>query len=650
MQTKFNYTSGGDFKRSDNSSDYVGYFNLNDNGNAYTEKYYNGNTSILLNPASNVSTDYYRSNYFKDRYIYDVLSLPHTLDEILVQPNELVNYAVLNKKIEYLQNNLIYAYSKLFIGSTDVPVDDNVNNLCNLVGASSFDWTVKTTGRAFGFSPLSSVPNLSAYLEYDKMHKFVVIPFTNYNGIGIFGISNTYLIGLSSKMSADGQLSDPMFTFYTNVIDNSTNEKCENLEDITYDGKYLYVSDSKINAGGQVFKYDITGYYTNDEIFEGKRFLIEPIGGIGNVDRKNKFNGCTTLGSKENEIWVYDSGNKVIKIFDNNFIWKKTIRIPNNSYDTYTVLDIRHRVMNNHIYVLFERIYDNPNDNIKASTTYGLFEYNENYILENTYIFEDYLFEDTDVKFKRIAISQQDSNVFYAITETSVFKKFFTKPEKTFAVFSRTKLYADDEFRWGDEYIERNWEDLLDYETWGYSEFMVMNLTTNDIYIIGSKENKDDLYFMGSSYITHSNEKTEYFSLLEDESLPYYNFDRIRLDNNEYNQSFVLNKELYKLFSNIIQFKNNLKGKFYAEYNDYSDLVYNKYIYFTDEEINTLDIDLDYNSFINDNELVQPNVINRTFSKIYEFQNNLLELTKVKLKNIKTWVDIKSNNNIYPIE
>ena len=650
MQTKFNYTSGGEFTTSNTSINYIGYFNVDDNGNVYTEKYYDPSLSVLLIPSNQYGSDYYRFSYFKDRYIYDTLRLPHTLDEILIQSNELVNFNVLNKKIEYIQNNLIYVYSKIFIGSTEVPIDNKVNSLANLIGTDKFEWISKSGTRSYGFGTLASVSALSAHSEYDKMHKFVVIPFINNKGIGIFGISDTYLIGLSSKITVDGQMYDPAFTFYTDVIDNNTNEKCENLEDITFDGKYLYVSDSKINGGGQVFKYDVSGYYTNDEVFENKRFLIEPIGGFGNIDKKNKFNRCSVLGSKSNELWVYDSGNNAIKTFDNNFVYKKTIKIPNNNYNTYTILDIRHRVMNNHIYVLFKRVYDNPNDTIDASTTFGLFEYNENHLLQNTYIFEDYLFQDTDIEFQRMAISQQDSNVFYVITHTAVFKKFFTRPEKTFAVFSRTKLYDDDIFRWGDHYIERNWESLEDFETWNHAEFMNINLDTNDIYIIGSNQNKDDLYFMGSSYISHSNEKTEYFSLLNDEKMAYYNLDSIKLDKTEYNQSFVLNKELYKLVTNIIQFKNNLKGKFYAEYNNYGDLVYNQYIYFTDDEIKTLDINLDYNSFINDNELVQPNAINRIFTNIYKFQNNLLNLTKAKLKNIKTWVDIKNNTNIYPLE
>ena len=66
--------------------------------------------------------------------------------------------------------------------------------------------------------------------------------------------------------------------------------------------------------------------------------------------------------------------------------------------------------------------------------------------------------------------------------------------------------------------------------------------------------------------------------------------------------------------------------------------------------MNLLNIEMDYNSFVNDNEKVEPNVLNRLFTKIYDFQIILLELTKVRLKNIKTWVDLEYNSNIYPID
>ena len=642
MQTKFNYTSGGEFLKLDGTA-YVGYFNVNNNGEVYTDRYFSKfSEKLVLN--SRYSSDYYTSINFKDRDVFDVLELPYNIKEIEIQPNEIVGFSILNEKIKYLNENILFLYSKLYMGSTDVPFDNNVNTLCNLIGTNNFNWETKEKqvagDRIFGFGSLENNPTLSAYKEFDSLKRFVVIPFENNKGIGIFGISNTHFIGLTSTISDEGQLSGAKFTFYTNVIDNYSNETCKNLEDIKYDGKFLYVSDSKINEGGQVFKYDIEGYITNDAVFENKKYMIKPIGGSNLSDKINKFKNCTVLGVNNKEVWVYDSGNNSIKIFDSNFVWKKTIKIP--SIRNYLILDIQHRKMNDYVYLLFKDTYD-PKD-IK----YGLFEYDNNYKLINTYIFEDILFKDTDGQFNRMAISEQDSNVFYVTTNNSVFKKFFSRPTKTFAVFNRDKFYPNDTFIWN--LIELEWDNLRDYETWNYAEYFTINLTTHDIHIVASNKNKDDLYFVGDSYISHLNERTEYLSLLNDEDLTYYNYNSIKFENMEYNQAFILNKEIYKLYQNILQFKNNLKGRFYAEFDKYGDVKYRDYIYLTDEEINSLNIDIEYNSFINDNELVQPNVINRIFNIIYNLQKSFLSLTQVKLKNLKTWVDLQNGTNIYPID
>ena len=43
-----------------------------------------------------------KSKYFKDRYVFDVLELPNKLEKILIEPNEIVNSGMLNKKIEFV--------------------------------------------------------------------------------------------------------------------------------------------------------------------------------------------------------------------------------------------------------------------------------------------------------------------------------------------------------------------------------------------------------------------------------------------------------------------------------------------------------------------------------------------------------------------
>jgi hypothetical protein len=641
MQIKFNYTLSGDFTLP-NGSEYVnGYFNVHDNGDVYSGRYYDSN-SIKLNSISQYSPDYYKSKHFKDRYVFDVLELPNKLEKILIEPNEIVNSGMLNKKMQFLHENLIYTYSKMFMGSTDVPVENNTYTLCNLIGTNKFEWfnRLDPNIKTFGFGYLSSVPELLQYSEFDKIKRFVSIPFEDKTGVSFIAISDTHVIGLTSKLDSEGIISDQSILLYTDVIDNFSQETCKSLEDITFDGRYVYITDSKINGGGQVFKYDITTFVKNDPIFEGKRFLVEPIGGIGNIDNKNKFKGCTVINASSSELWIYDSGNNVIKIFDTNFVWRKTLKLPNTG--KYTVIDIRYRKLNNSFYVLYQNSYD------PANLQFGLFEYDSKYKLNGNYVFEDVLYEVTDKKFNRMSISEQDSNVFYVITDNTVYKKFFSRPEKTFAVFERDSLYPEDTFVW--TLIDANWDELDDSKIWNYAEFFNLTVKTKDICINSNSGNKDDVYLLASGLISHLRERTDYISVLRNENLNYYNYERIKFEKNEYNQSFVFNKEFYKLFSNIIELKNFLKGRFYAEFNNYGDVVYKDYIYLIDEQMNLLNIEMDYNSFVNDNEKVEPNVLNRLFTKIYDFQIILLELTGVRLKNIKTWVDLEYNSNIYPID
>jgi hypothetical protein len=293
MQTKFNYTSGGEFIRLDNNSNYIGYFNVDENENIYSEKYYNENSTPLISIIEKYSIDYYKSSYYKDRYINDTLTLPYSLQEIIIQPNEIVNFNVLNTKIEYLHYNLIYMYSKMFMGDTELPYDNNVNTLGNLINSNQFNWhprlKTKIDNTYYSFKPIFHIPKYITYKEFDNIKRFVVIPFVDNSGVSIIGISNTHLMALTSTIS-NGQLSSVGFVLYTNVIDNYSQEKCLNLEDITHNGKYLYITDSKINGTGQIFKYDISSYYTNDSVFKNKVFLVESIGGYGDIDRKNKFN------------------------------------------------------------------------------------------------------------------------------------------------------------------------------------------------------------------------------------------------------------------------------------------------------------------------------------------------------------------------
>jgi hypothetical protein len=588
MQIKFNYTNGGEFTLNDQT--YVGYFNVDSEYNAYTGKYYTTD-SLKLQPESKYSSDYYLSNSFKDRRPFDSEVLPYDIDYVLVKSTEFLTQQVINKRLGYFEENLQYLYSKMFIGATNNP--DNPVYTLSGDNAGVFAWTPYNT--FYESTSSVSITELSANASYG-IKRFVITTFgENTDGFCILGITDTSLIGLSTNSNINEAPSSMTLVLSSNLIDNNTEQTCANLEDISFDGTHLFITDSKINGGGQVFKYNIKSYITNDEIFKFDRFLIEQIGGFGSEIKTDKFSGCTVIESNAGQVWVYDSGNRIIKIYDNNFVWKQNLKLPDKKRSI--VLDISYRKMNDHFYVLYKN---------EDSGKFGLWEYDKKFALIDTVVFEDVLYTDTDKQFNKMCISEQDSNVFYVITEQNIFKKFFSKPNTTFATFDRTKFMPK------------------------------LGYNLRDIFCVGDNFDSDKLFVLANGFLVKLIEKTDYETVFSNPDIEYFNFESVRLTPNEYAQAFTFNKEIYKLLINVLQFRNYLIGRFIFKFNEFGDLVSRKYGYIPQEYFKKIDPEVQFNAFIHDNELTQANVLNRAFRFVYKIQKDLLEQTKASILNIKS--------------
>lgn len=625
-QIKFNYTAGNEFTLS--GENYGGFFNVYSDETVYTGKY-RTTASQQLVALSNFASDYHKSSHFKDLVTFNSYKLPHAVDDILISMGELVNFTTINTKIGYLHENLLYTYAKMFMGDTNVPVDYNRTAGISNTNLTAYDWHVSSNYNGFGkttFAASSGVPELSAYTDMDNMKRMVIIPSPDNTNFSIFGITDTRLIGLTSDIG----LSSIGITLYTDVIDEYSTEKCQNLSDLTYDGKYLYVTDSSINSGGQVFKYDITSYSKGDAAFENKRFLIRPVGGLGGKKDINKFNKCTIIGSKPGVILVADENNNTIKVFSRDLVWLKSIVLP---FGDYQFLDIRHRPINDCFYFLTKNL---------DSNTYAMFVYDANYKYIETVMFEDVLYEEVDNTFNRMILSETDSNVFYLCTDSTLHKKYFSNPTKTFAVFKRDKFGQAPIFQWQFESLPWNNEN----KRWNQVQSLA-SIKLSDIAVLPIEAGYDSLFVLGKGIIYHFNETTRYVSSLRDDNIEYYNFNKIKLEQVENIQSTTINKEIYKMFSNIIQLKNLIMGRFSIEFNAYGDLEFQGYKYFIDSEIDSLNVELDFNSRINSNELVQSGTLNKIFTRIYNLLVALLNLTKPVVTNYKT---VTTNKNVLLID
>jgi hypothetical protein len=129
-----------------------------------------------------------------------------------------------------------------------------------------------------------------------------------------------------------------------------------------------------------------------------------------------------------------------------------------------------------------------------------------------------------------------------------------------------------------------------------------------------------------------------YKDVLKETNIDNYSFNDIQINQNEYIQANYLNKELFKIASNIIRLKNQIIGKFLTRFiTPNANITYQQslltanqellgYTYLTD--YNFLKIPTTDNLFVHENEKISYGVINRCINQIYDLQSSILDVSK----------------------
>ena len=609
MQIKYNYTSGLEFNL--NGVDYVGYFNVDENGNAYTEKYYS-TSSKQLTPYVKYISDLKRSTLFQDRLLLDTQTLSYTLSDILIQPNELSSSFTLITKLQYLSDNNLQLFSKLFVASTDIPTGFNrssstgpiTENHINADQAETHADPIsalsanESAGGATNYSYIiATAMNLSyplaSYGAEGMIKKITSTPLSNGSGYGVIGITDTFVVILT----ADNIFSGMTLVAYTSAIGIHNNETNSKLQDITYDGTNLFISSSGTN---QIYKYNIDGLFKNDITLDLEPLLVGTFGGLNVSNKSNTFITPATLGSGTNRLLVSDT--KGIKVYDSNFVYITTINFPLN--EIYNVVDIKFRKLTGHLYFLLTT----------ANSAY-IKEYDSNFtIVKTTKLVDTMLY--ADEKLIAMNFAEQDSNVLYVLSNYNVYKKFITNLSKTFAMFNLDNVYGG-------------------VRPGLFKDFIITPLDTN----------YENVFILENGNIFQFQEQTKYDAFINNVFTDYYNKSDVDLLPDEYMQAFTLNKELYKLYFNTLLLKNNIKGKSTATFDKYG-LVQSSYQYIPSSSMEALAFDITFDTYVNDNEAVSVGAMNGVLSKIFNLQQNILKLTETKFLNNFT---VLSSNNIYTI-
>lgn len=606
------YTNGDLFTLT--GSDFYGLVEIKDN------IAYEVSTKKVITSKNTFDTDLAFSSNFKDRTIFDLnIDLPNTVEDCTFALNDTFDYNIFKYKLNKIRENNNFIFSRCFIASNKLPWSTDIT-YASLSNTTDANFTVRAlsanTPEFYNSVPFSNSSKLSSFSKIFESTSQLNLDFED--RFALFAItSSTFIAMTGSDTSLDVILQD-------NKYEDDDNElPFGELGGIASNKKDVFLTDKENNV---ILKYDIQGFINNDSSLGYKRNFIELLGGYGDSKNKTKFNQPTKLACSDNDLAVFDSGNKVVKIYDTMLNYKSRIASINLNKESFGAMGFDPDF--NSLYIL------TYGPSITASTGYTAYLYRYsgyNYSTQERVILEEELGNN---KIVDITFSGVSSNYWYFSTTKKIYKKYKTKPEKVIGTFDNFRLGLIDvqptttlNNRW-------NFQDL----NWQSANFSWNLINTNDAIdngllisdvnsfnlFPGAKGN-DRIVLMTNSRIYFFNENTNkaYQRVLKSDNYSNYGIQGFSLNPDQFIQTSTINNEITKVVQDILTIKNNIVGRFVGNYNN--DILelgdYNYNVNF-DEFIQE---DLE-NMFIHTNEESIVGVINRSFSEIYEVQNKIVNL------------------------
>lgn len=608
---KVGYTAGNDFTLSGES--YTGFY-FTDNTDVYAGKNID-NKNAPLTVTNRFFSNIVLSDFFRDRLIDDISILPFNYDQhIAIHTNDLLSSRLINDRLQKLYNNTLYIYSQSFLASNDIPNGYNYAAGVDRI-SNKLQWVPQTEYSSITFNSLSTI-------GYSEMSDII-------DGIGVKTKSDNYVfMGISptnfSTISSASDFSDISIIKSTQYVDENTDLTYKSLTSISYDSNHIFLCDSATNL---VYKYDVSGYIIDDKTIQNRKQLIKTIGGTGTGLARTKFSGPQKIfANKEiDRVFVHDSGNKCIKIYDFNLSYITTIFFTRKQ--TIAARAFGYNNINKYVYVFIEN---------KTLGSNELWICDRNLKIKETYILKDILTSNEYIR--GVVFSKTDSNIFYMYTNTGVYKKFITKPDKTIGKWLFYKGGANTTHIWNYEtskYNEASW-------FWNEGDASVAeNTKVQSLFSFSyDADSREDIFVLAgtTSYnfnkILHYNERNVFNSVLGTSNLPVYNILEANVANDEMISGIAINKELYKTTFNILTLARQISKKYIAEYDYLNNLVYKGTEVLNEQEFSDISTSTDYNFLIHENEHASnPAVLNRCFKSIYDIQYKLINAIKTKKNN-----------------
>jgi len=536
----------------------------------------------------NILEIFNQKNLKYDRYLNDELSLPYSINDILFQQNDTISSNLINLKLNYINENFYYLYKNTLISSNVLPVTSTA-----IAGISS-NSTNFTWYKGLSTSQFIPISTNNFYTNLDKTNLIYVLSNPS---------KDCFYMFLSYKTEIKVFKFDKNATTWQNVY--TINEIDPGTKSYTspntyvgegYDVLYynitafaliknnLFVLDSERN---QIVKYDATGFLKNNNILNERLVFSNTIGNYGSKESKVEFNSPTGLASYGDYLYVLDAGNCCIKMFDCDLNWKYTYRIAKDLLNL-APLDIA----------------CDSKGNIFILTNKKLFKYDNNFTTKEECI----LNEEQGEKYKKIIMSPTEDNIFYLMSDQSIYKRFTTRPSVDIGKYL---LY------------------LYNYD--------LNNEVFNGIAAVNS--NKNDLVFLFSKNgntgkVGYFIDNLNLYDILAQRDFDIYSFSDIQISGDEYLQNWVINKAISKILINHMRFRDQIIGKFIAKQDSKGNVVFENTRYLLVDELDSINFQQTLSNYVGSNELVTSGVLNRCVRIIYNIQKNILDILKSEIIDI----------------
>lgn len=526
-----------------------------------------------------------------------VLTLPYTLDEIEIQPNEWGVEDIFNTSIFRLQECLDYLISKKQTINTYSPTLF-FGWLGNNVGspASYIKWFTYSYNPSFLDKPELAQASGGSYFSNvkDSVERNGLLYVLDDKTIRLFSnladpiefIINEIQRDMSSKELIEA-ITQSSFTGIPPNLDSV--KEIENISNFLYDPVSIAVSDGDQNilyvldkTYNTLFKLNVSTDTENFKIQNNRVFLNAnlnlqlSVGGFGGLLDNNNFNTPTQVIFNNNNVYVLDYNNFCVKRYNQDLNWIFTYSSDEFNLENRPVSIAA--LKNGLLYVLTQKnkiyIFDDRNNNI-----FEVFDLKE---------------IDSDLIINKICFDENE-DFLYVLLEKEVYK--YTISGQYVSVL-----------------VLPNDSELLSYNS--------IQKGTNQTFLISTK-----------NCILKFHDLLETFKIGDGLETKYWDKDQLKVYKNEFSSDLNYNRSLLRIAQNIKTFRDTLDSKFVILSENLKNKIITYFSFFPidmNSESPVLNSDVENEKLgVGVNELHIPSTINTEIKKLYnslEILNDFLSV------------------------